>query len=61
MPTRSVRALSLPKDYVIFGQVTEGIEVVDAIATSPVGPNAMGEMSSPQEPLTVDSVDIITE
>lgn len=29
----------LPHNYTIFGKVVKGIEVVDAIAMSPVGPN----------------------
>jgi len=40
----------LPKDYVIFGTVTEGLEVVDKIATIPVN----GE--SPVNPITIKSV-----
>jgi cyclophilin family peptidyl-prolyl cis-trans isomerase len=51
----------LQPDYVIFGQVTEGIEVVDAIATTPVGPSVTGEPSSPLEPLVLESVDILTD
>ena len=29
------RLSALPKSYTIFGQVTKGLEVVDAIATAP--------------------------
>lgn len=47
----------LPKDYVIFGTVTEGLDMVDKIATAPVKPG--GEGSSPVEPVTVESVTII--
>ncbi len=49
----------LPKAYVIFGKVTKGIEVVDAIAEAPVDPS--GEGSTPITPVTVNSVDIIEE
>lgn len=52
---------ALPKNYVIFGKVTKGIEVVDAIATAPVKPSFSGEMSSPVEPVMVKSVEIIEE
>lgn len=51
----------LRKDYVIFGNVTSGIEVVDAIATAPVTENAMGEESNPAEPVTVHSIEILEQ
>lgn len=51
----------LPKNYVIFGQVIEGIEVVDKIANTPVKPNISGENSKPVNPITVGSVEIIEE
>ena len=34
--------LDLPKSYNIFGMVTEGLDVVDAIADTPVGRSAIG-------------------
>lgn len=46
----------LPKNYVIFGEVTKGIEVVDIIATAPVRDS--GEGSTPQDPVTINSVTI---
>lgn len=48
----------LPKNYVIFGKVTAGMDVVDAIAGAPVGASAMGEMSTPVTPVKVQSIDI---
>ena len=51
----------LPKNYVIFGQVIEGMDVVDKIAEAPVKANAMGESSTPVNPVTVESVKIIEE
>lgn len=51
----------LPKNYTIFGQLTDGLETLDAIADAPVGPSARGEMSVPQEPLVLESVDIVTK
>jgi peptidylprolyl isomerase len=48
----------LPKNYSIFGTVTDGIDVVDAIANVPVGPSRSGEMSNPQEPVSIESVEI---
>lgn len=48
----------LPKNYTIFGQVTQGMDVVHAIADTPVGPSAQGEMSKPQQPVSIESVSI---
>jgi len=49
----------LPKNYVIFGKVTSGIEVVDKIASSPVEANSMGEVSKPTTPVKIQSVEIL--
>lgn len=49
----------LPKNYVIFGQVTKGLETVDKIATAPVEMNLMGEPSQPITPVKVKSIEII--
>lgn len=51
----------LPKNYVIFGRVTAGIEVVDKIATAPVEQSPTGEMSKPVNPVKVESIKIIEE
>ena len=51
----------LPKDYVIFGKVIEGIEVVDKIATAEVKAALGGEPSSPVKPVKITSVEIIEE
>lgn len=50
----------LPPNYVIFGKVTEGMEVVDTIATAPTT-NSSGENSKPINPTTVTSVSITEE
>lgn len=47
---------NLPKNYVIFGKVTDGMDVVDKIATAPV--EAGGEGSSPVNPVKITSVAI---
>ncbi len=47
----------LAQDYVIFGKVLEGMDIVDAIATAKTIPE--GEQSTPAEPVTVESVDIL--
>jgi cyclophilin family peptidyl-prolyl cis-trans isomerase len=46
---------SLPPSYTIFGKVTEGLDVVDAIADVPTGGR---ERSTPTEPITINSVTI---
>jgi cyclophilin family peptidyl-prolyl cis-trans isomerase len=47
---------SLPKNYVIFGTVTSGLEVVDAIATAPT--QSGGEGSTPVTPVAMTAVTI---
>lgn len=49
----------LPPNYVIFGKVVSGMEVVDMIATAPTRPD--GEGSSPVTPTAVRSVDIVEQ
>lgn len=49
----------LPKSYVIFGSVIQGIEVVDAIATAPVTESGGGEMSKPVTPVIVENIQIV--
>lgn len=51
----------LPPNYVIFGQVTEGMDVVDAIATAEVERSRGGENSKPVSPVTVTNVKIVEE
>lgn len=48
----------LPPNYNLFGQVVEGQEVVQAIAETPTGPDARGEVSVPREQVTLESVTI---
>jgi cyclophilin family peptidyl-prolyl cis-trans isomerase len=49
----------LPPNYVIFGKVTSGLEVIDKIAEAPTKPG--GEGSSPVTPVTIESVTITEE
>lgn len=50
----------LPKNYVIFGKVSAGLETVDKIANAPVEANPMsGENSTPAEPVKVLTVTIV--
>ncbi len=49
---------TLPKNYSIFGQVTDGMDVVDAIGSTPTSMSRGGEKSQPVEPVTLESVTI---
>ncbi len=48
----------LPKNYTIFGKVTNGLDVLDKIADVPVKAGASGEVSSPTEEVTIKKVSI---
>ena len=48
----------LQKNYVIFGSVTKGMDVVDKIAEAPVSVSATGEESKPVNPVMVKKVTI---
>ena len=47
----------LPPDYTIFGQVTEGLDVLDKIATTPTGPGRGGP-DTPRTAITINSITI---
>lgn len=49
----------LPKNYVIFGRVIKGLDVVDKIANTKVKANSQGELSSPITPILITSIKII--
>jgi len=49
----------LPKNYVIFGQLTDGFDVLDAIATSEVTDSGSGESSKPMTPVKIEKIDIL--
>jgi peptidylprolyl isomerase len=48
----------LPKSYTIFGQVTDGLDVLAAIGKVPVEASATGELSKPVDPVAVERVTI---
>ena len=50
--------VGLPPDYTIFGEVTSGIETVDAIAAVETELGGDGQLSSPLEPVIMESVTI---
>ena len=53
--------LDLPKDYIIFGKVVEGINVVDKIAEASVSASVYNpkEISKPVTPIKIQSVEIL--
>jgi len=51
------RDVGLPPNYTIFGEVTDGLDVVDKIAMAPTKPG--GEGSSPVNPARIESVEIV--
>lgn len=50
---------ALPKNYVIFGKASTGLEVVDKIATAPTTVGGDGANSKPVTPVKVNSVEIV--
>lgn len=50
---------ALQPNYTIFGIVSNGIDVVDKIANTPVTRSETGEMSKPTENVLIQSIDII--
>ncbi|MBI3379484.1 peptidylprolyl isomerase [Candidatus Gottesmanbacteria bacterium] len=52
---------NLPKQYVIFGQITDGLNTLDKIAGTPTVDNGQGEKSKPTEKVTIDKLTISEE
>jgi peptidyl-prolyl cis-trans isomerase B (cyclophilin B) len=50
----------IPNDYPVFGRVTGGMEVVEAISNGAVTANASGEQSKPVDPSVLISVAILS-
>ena len=48
----------LPPNYTIFGMLTQGTEVLDALANSPVTAGSGGERSRPAERLEIQNIEI---
>jgi cyclophilin family peptidyl-prolyl cis-trans isomerase len=51
-------SVALPPNYVIFGQVVEGMDTVDRLANTPVRAGSGGEPSTPTERLVIERVEI---
>ena len=52
---------NLQKNYTIFGQVIEGMDVVNTIAEVPVSPNESGETSKPAVTITILDITIVEQ
>ena len=50
--------VGLPPNYTIFGQLTDGDDVLEALATSPVRQSRSGENSQPTERLAIQNIEI---
>jgi len=48
----------LPPNYVIFGKVTKGMDVVDALANTPTSLGLDGQMSQPRSPQVIRKITI---
>ena len=51
-------SVGLPPNYTIFGQLTDGEDVLDSLANSPVTKGRGGEASTPTELLQINNVEI---
>lgn len=49
----------LDNQYTAFGRLTEGFDVLDAIANAPCKPGPGGERSTPVEPVTVRKMTVV--
>jgi cyclophilin family peptidyl-prolyl cis-trans isomerase len=47
----------LPPNYTIFGQLTDGLDVLDKIATTPTGPGRGGQ-DTPKTPISITAITI---
>ncbi|MDT2753661.1 peptidylprolyl isomerase [Enterococcus pseudoavium] len=54
-------APNLDGEYTVFGQVTEGMDVVDKIAAGEVKDSGSGEKSTPTKPVKVSEIKILQE
>lgn len=50
---------SLDGSYTVFGQVIEGLDIVDQIANATVKTDSNGENSKPETPVKIESIEVI--
>ena len=50
--------VGLPPNYTIFGMLTEGLDVLDSLANSPVTNTGRGENSQPSEKLGITTIEV---
>lgn len=50
---------ALPKNYVIFGHVSSGLDTLDKIAQAETVANGSGEKSKPIDPVKIESVEVV--
>jgi cyclophilin family peptidyl-prolyl cis-trans isomerase len=53
---KQVDALNRMPNYTVFGEVVEGIETVDKIASVPVTASENGEQSKPTEEVKINTI-----
>jgi len=58
-PADSPNLQNLNGQYTAFGKLIKGEDVLEKIASTPTGPNAMGERSKPKTRITLESVKIV--
>ena len=51
--------LSLPPSYVIFAKVTQGMDIIDALASTPTMTGRDGEASKPVKPPVLRKVTVL--
>lgn len=51
----------LDKKHAVFGQVTEGMDVVDKIAKTEVEASANGELSKPKKEIKIEKIEVLQE
>ena len=51
--------VGLPPNYIIFGTLSDGVEVLDALANVPVTGSKGGENSQPTERLEIQTIEIV--
>lgn len=47
--------------YTVFGKVTEGMEVVNKIATTPTGPKGMFASDVPKNTIVIESIELLAD